>query len=168
MFVKFWTFVEFEISYFKSKLCCSKYHNTNISFIVPPHLMLVLVAPRNFVFSQGEPLSTKSNSWFSGNNIDIFYSNFSSPITCSTLITQLYVSFVWDKLFGSLDNIFQCKRKGIGFAHPYNEEMAQQAIHWIRTTKHDPNTISILVIPNTNRYQNFSSHTRPFPLCHRY
>ena len=41
--------------------------------------------------------------------------------------------------------------------------MTQQAIHWaILAAKHDPNTITLLVIPDINWYQNYSPHTGPF------
>ena len=41
--------------------------------------------------------------------------------------------------------------------------MAQQAIHWARlAAKNDPNTITILFIPDTNGYQNFSPYIGPF------
>ena len=45
--------------------------------------------------------------------------------------------------------------------------MAQQAIHWARlAAKKDPNTITLLVIPDINWYQNYSPHTGPFPDTH--
>ena len=45
--------------------------------------------------------------------------------------------------------------------------MIQQAIHWARlAAKNDPNTITLLVIPDTNWYQNYSPHTGPFPDTH--
>jgi hypothetical protein len=45
--------------------------------------------------------------------------------------------------------------------------MAQQAIHWARlVAKNDSNTITFLVIPDINWYQNYSPHTGPFPDTH--
>jgi hypothetical protein len=45
--------------------------------------------------------------------------------------------------------------------------MAQQAIHWARlAAKNDPNTFTILIIPDINWYQNYSPHTGPFPDTH--
>ena len=45
--------------------------------------------------------------------------------------------------------------------------MAQQAIHWARVAaKNDPNTITILVIPDVNWYQNYSPHESLFPDTH--
>jgi hypothetical protein len=98
---------------------------------------------------------------------NISHSYFSSPITCSTHITKLYSPFARDKNFGSLGTAFQYKWNGIGCAHPYNEEMIQQAIHWARlAAKNDPNTITLLVIPDINWYQNYTPHTGPFPDTH--
>ncbi len=59
---------------------------------------------------------------------NISHSYFSSPVTCSTHITQFYSPFARDKVFGSLGTAFQYKWQGIGYAHPPNEKMAQQAI----------------------------------------
>jgi hypothetical protein len=40
-------------------------------------------------------------------------------------------------------------------------------IHWAQlAAKNDPNTITILVIPDINRYQNYSPHTGPFRDTH--
>lgn len=59
------------------------------------------------------------------------------------------------------------KYEGIGYAHPHNEELAQQAIHWARlAAKSDPHTITILVIPDINWYHNYSPYTGPFPDTH--
>jgi hypothetical protein len=45
----------------------------------------------------------------------------------------------------------------------HNEEMAHQTIHWTRlAAKHDPSTITLLVIPDTNWYQNKTPHNGPF------
>ena len=41
--------------------------------------------------------------------------------------------------------------------------MTQQTIHWARlAAKNDPNTITILVTPDINWYQNYSPHIGPF------
>ena len=98
---------------------------------------------------------------------NITHSYFSSPITCSTHITQYYSPFTRDKIFGSLGTTFQYKWNGIGYAHPHNEGTAQQAIHWTRlAAKNDPNSITILIKPNINWYQNYTPHTGPFPDTH--
>jgi len=100
-------------------------------------------------------------------SFNISHSYFPSPVSCSTRITQYYSPFTRDKVFGSLGTAFQYKWKGIGYAHPPNEEMAQQAIHWARlAAKNDPTTITILVIPDINWYQNYSPHSGPFPDTH--
>jgi hypothetical protein len=52
---------------------------------------------------------------------NISQSYFSSPVTCSTHITQLFSPFARDKVFGSLGTAFQYKWKVIGYAHPPNE-----------------------------------------------
>jgi hypothetical protein len=45
--------------------------------------------------------------------------------------------------------------------------MVQQAIHWARlAAKNDPDTLTILVIPDINWYQNYSPHTGLFPDTH--
>ena len=45
--------------------------------------------------------------------------------------------------------------------------MAHQAIHWARlTAKNDPNTFTILVIPDINWYENYSPNIGPFPDTH--
>ena len=45
--------------------------------------------------------------------------------------------------------------------------MTHQAIHWARlAAKNDPNTITILVIPDNNWYQNFAPYNGPFPDTH--
>jgi hypothetical protein len=63
---------------------------------------------------------------------NISQSYFSSPITCPTQITQFYSPHARDRIFGSFGTALQHKWKGIGYAHPHNEETAQQAIHWAR------------------------------------
>ena len=60
---------------------------------------------------------------------NISHSYFSSLVTCSTQISKFYSPFDRDKVFGSLGTAFQYKWKGIGYAHPYDEETTQQAIH---------------------------------------
>ena len=95
---------------------------------------------------------------------NISHSYFSSPLTCSIQISKFYSPFARDKVFGALGTAFQYKWEGIGYAHPHNKETAQQAIHWARlAAKNDPNTITIVVIPNTNWYQDPSLHIGPFP-----
>ena len=59
---------------------------------------------------------------------NIIQSYFSSPVTCSTYLTQFHSPFARDKVFGSRGTAFQYKWQGIGYAHPPNEKMAQQAI----------------------------------------
>ena len=45
--------------------------------------------------------------------------------------------------------------------------MAHQAIHWARlAARHDPSTITILTIPDTNSYQNKVPYNGPFPDSH--
>ena len=45
--------------------------------------------------------------------------------------------------------------------------MAQQTIHWARlAAKNDPNTVTLLVTPDMNWYQNYSPHTGPFSDTH--
>ena len=82
-------------------------------------------------------------------------------------ISKFYSPFTRDKLFGALGTAFQYKWEGIGYAHPHNEETTQQAIHWARlAAKNDPNTITIVVIPHINWYQDPSPYTGPFPDTH--
>ncbi|HYP42844.1 MAG TPA: RNase H family protein, partial [Candidatus Nitrosocosmicus sp.] len=98
---------------------------------------------------------------------DITHSYFSSPITYPIQISEFHSPFARDKVFGSRGTAFQYKWKGIGYAHPHNKETAQQAIHWARlAAKTDPNTITILVIPDTNWYHNPSPYIGPFPDTH--
>ena len=96
-------------------------------------------------------------------SFNITHSYFSSPITCYTLIKEFYSSFSRDKIFGSIEHAFSYKWKGIGYAHPYNEKEAEITIHWARlAAKNDPNTITILTIPNNKWYP----HIRPFRDTH--
>ena len=98
---------------------------------------------------------------------NINHSYFSSPVTCPTQFTQFYSPFPRDIIFGSLGKAFERKWKGIGYAHPHNETDLQQAIHWAYlAAKNDPNTITILISPDTNWYQNFNPYTGRFPDTH--
>ena len=96
-------------------------------------------------------------------HFNITHSYFSSPVTCSTLIQEFYSPFSRDKIFGSIGHAFSYKWKGIGYAYPHNEKEAETAIHWARlAAKNDPNTITILTIPNNKWYQNHTPHIGPF------
>jgi ribonuclease HI len=98
---------------------------------------------------------------------DISHSYFSSPVSCSTKISKFYSFFARDKIFGAIGTAFEYKWEGIDYAHPHNEETSQQAIHWARlAAKNDPNTITIVVLPNINWYQDPSPYTGPFPNTH--
>ena len=45
--------------------------------------------------------------------------------------------------------------------------MTQQAIHWAKlAAKTDPNTVTLIVTPDVNWYQNYSPYTGPFPDTH--
>ena len=82
-------------------------------------------------------------------SFNITHSYFSSPITCSTLIKKFYSPFFRYKIFGSIGKAFSYKWKGIGYAHLHNEKEAETIIHWARlAAKNDPNTITILTIPD--------------------
>ena len=90
---------------------------------------------------------------------NITHSYFSSPVTCSTLIQEFYSPFSRNKIFGSIGHAFSYKWKGIGYAHPHNEKEAETAIHWARlAAKNDPNTITILTIPD-NKCTKITHHT---------
>ena len=79
----------------------------------------------------------------------ITHSYFFSSVTCSTLIQEFYSPFPRDKIFGSIGHAFSYKWKGIGYAHPHNEKETETAIHGARlAAKNDPNTITILTIPD--------------------
>ena len=95
------------------------------------------------------------------NTFNISQSYFSSPVTCSTQISVFYLPFTIDKIFGTLGTAFQYKWKGIRYAHPHNEAVAQQAIHWARLAaqEEDPHNTTIIVMPNTNWYQDTSPYT---------
>ena len=98
---------------------------------------------------------------------NIKHSYFSSPITCPTQFTQFYSPFSRDIIFGSLGKAFDRKWQGIGYAHPHNVTNLQQAIHWARlAAQHDPHSITILISPDTDWYQNSNPHTGPFPDTH--
>ena len=98
---------------------------------------------------------------------NITHSYFSSPVTCSTLIQEFYSPFPRNKIFGSIGHAFSYKWKGIGYAHPHNEKEAETAIHWARLVeKNDPNTITIITIPDNKWYQNHTPHIGPFQDTH--
>ena len=98
---------------------------------------------------------------------DITHSYFSSPVTGSTLIKDFHSPFSREKIFGSIGYAFFCKWKGIGYVHPHNKEKAEKAIHWARlVAKNDPNTMTILSIPDNKWYQNHTPHIGPFPNTH--
>ena len=100
-------------------------------------------------------------------SFNIIHLYFSSLVTCSTLIQKFYSPFSRDKIFRSIGHAFSYKWKGIGYAHPYNEKEAETAIHWARlAAKNDPNTITILTIPNKKWYQNHTPHIGPFQDTH--
>ena len=84
---------------------------------------------------------------------------------------SFYSPFSRDKIFGSIEHAFSYKWKGIGYAHPHNEEEAEKeaekAIHEARlVAKNDPNTITILTIPDNKWYQNHTPYIGPFPDTH--
>ena len=55
----------------------------------------------------------------------------------------------------------------MGYAHPHNTIDLQQAIHWARlAAENDPNSITILISPDTNWYQNPNPYFGPFPDTH--
>ena len=84
-------------------------------------------------------------------SFNITHSYFSSPVTCSTQLTKLCSPFPKDNFFGPIGIAFSHKWHGTGYAHPHNEREAQVAIHWARlATKHNPNSITILTIPDIN------------------
>ena len=100
-------------------------------------------------------------------SFNITHSYFSSPAICSILIKEFYSPFSKDKIFGSIGHAFSHKWKGIGYAHPRNEKEAKIAIHWARlAAKNDPNTITILIIPDNKWYQNHIPHIGPFRDTH--
>ena len=72
-----------------------------------------------------------------------------------------------DKIFGSIGYAFSYKWKGIGYVHPHNEKEAGKAIYWAKlAAKNDPNTVTILTIPNNKWYQNHTPYIGPFPDTH--
>ena len=72
-----------------------------------------------------------------------------------------------DRIFGSIGKAFDHKWKGIGYSHPNNATNLQHAIHWARlAAKIDPNTITIIISPDTNWYQNSNPHSGPYPDTH--
>ena len=100
-------------------------------------------------------------------SFNINHSYFSSLVTCPTQLNQFHSPFSRDKIFGSLEKAFDHKWQGIGYAHPNNATDLQHAIHWARlAAKKDPSTITTLISPDTNSYQNFNPHSDPFPGTH--
>ena len=98
---------------------------------------------------------------------NVRHSYFSSPVTCPIHLNQFYSPFTRDKIFGSLGKAFDHKWKGIGYAHPNNIIDLQQAIHWARlAAKNDANTITILISPDNNWYQNCNPYSNSFPDTH--
>ena len=98
---------------------------------------------------------------------NINHTYFSSPVTCPTHFSQFYSPFSRDIIFGSLGKAFAHKWQGIGYAHPHNATDLQQAIHWVRlAAQTDPHTITILVSPDTDWYQNSTPHQGPFQDTH--
>src|SRR5665213_608406 len=78
------------------------------------------------------------------------------------LFTILTRRYIW-----ILGKAFDHKWQGIGYAHPHNTTDLQQAIHWARmAAQKDPHTITILISPDTNWYQNSNPHIGPFPDTH--
>jgi hypothetical protein len=92
-------------------------------------------------------------------NFSIKHSYFSSPITCPTSITTYNSNNQRDQIFGSQGQAFQHRWKGIGIAHPPNNNEAQQAIQWARlaTQEHEEN-ITIIILSDENWYKNDTSH----------
>ena len=100
-------------------------------------------------------------------SFNISHSYFSSPVTCPTQLNQFYSPFSRDKIFGSLGQAFHHKWQGIGYAHPHNTIDLQQAIHWAHlAAKKDPRTITILISPYRNWYQNSNPHSGLFQDTH--
>ena len=91
---------------------------------------------------------------------NITHSYFSSPVTCPTQFIQFYSPFSRDIIFGSLGKVFDYKWQGIGYAHSHTSTDLQQAIHWARmAAQKDPYTITIIISPDTDWYQNLNPHT---------
>jgi hypothetical protein len=100
-------------------------------------------------------------------SFNVNHSYFSSPVTCPIHLNQFYSPFPRDKIFGSIGKAFDHKWKGIGYAHPNNATDLLQAIHWARlAAKIDPYTITIIISPDTNWYQNSDPHSNPYPDTH--
>ena len=100
-------------------------------------------------------------------SFNITHSYFSSPISCSPQIKKFYSPFSRGKIFGSIGHSFSYKWKGIGYAHRHNEKEVETAIHWARlAAKNDPNTITILTIPDNKWYHNHTPYIGPFPYTH--
>jgi hypothetical protein len=104
---------------------------------------------------------------FLHDTFSITHSYIFSPLTCSTSINSFFSPFPRDTIFGSLGTSFQYKWKGIGYVHPHTEKDLQHALHWARlASQHDPNTITILIIPNKNWYNNINPLQNLFPNTH--
>jgi hypothetical protein len=58
-------------------------------------------------------------------SFNLTHSYFSSPFTCSTLLTYYYSQFQRDCIFGSLGPTFSHKWQGPGFAHPPPSHLPQ-------------------------------------------
>ena len=100
-------------------------------------------------------------------SFNITHSYFYSLVTCSILIKEFYSPFSRDKIFGFTRHAFSYKWKGIGYAHPYNEEEAKKAIHWATSAaKNNSNIVTILTILDNKRYQNHTLYIEPFLNTH--
>ena len=101
------------------------------------------------------------------NTFQITHSYFSSPVTCPTTLTQFHSPFPRGVVFGSVGKTFYHKWHGNGYAHPHTDTETQQALHWARlATQNDSNSITLLVMPDENRYHNSNPHNGPFPDTH--
>jgi hypothetical protein len=101
------------------------------------------------------------------NTFNITHSYFSSPLTCSTTLTKFFFPFHRDIVFGSLGNAFQHKWLESGYTHPSNPSDFQKALHWARlAAQHDPLTLTILITPDLQWYQNSTPLVGPFPDTH--
>jgi hypothetical protein len=101
------------------------------------------------------------------NIFNITHSYFSSPLICSTTLTKFFSPFHRDIVFGLLGNAFQYKWLGSGYAHPGNPNDFQKALHWVRlAAEHDLLTLTILITPDLQWYQNSTPLVGPFPDTH--
>jgi hypothetical protein len=77
-------------------------------------------------------------------SFSIIHSYFSSPITGSITLTQFYLPFTRDKVFGSLSDAFLAQWSGLGFAHPHSLKATEQALHWARlAVQSDPTNVTL-------------------------